>query len=131
MRFVLVLSIAGIALLAGSLVENARAEQAFACDGGRIVYARGLAELERLKTTDPCVAGYFGKVPLRGAAPADSAVPTVGKTSSAAAASPVPAEVAAASKSKSAAEEPASDGPIPIRVLNARPGEDNWRSTSR
>jgi hypothetical protein len=53
--------LAAMALIAGVLVETgrARADETFVCDGGRLVRAKP-ADLEHLKRTDACVAGYFG-----------------------------------------------------------------------
>ncbi|MGQ0671396.1 MAG: hypothetical protein ACT4N2_00750 [Hyphomicrobium sp.] len=44
-----------IVLLAGS----SAADEAYICDGGRIVYVK-YGELEHLKRTDACIAGYYG-----------------------------------------------------------------------
>lgn len=122
MRVLLVLSIAGAALVAGAIAERAKAEQAFLCDGGRIVYARGAAELERLKATDPCVAGYFGKTPLRGA-DRPEAVPALR-----AGAASGPAPVASARPAPSAVE---SNEPVTVRIVNGRPGADTWKPSGR
>jgi hypothetical protein len=35
------------------------ADEAYVCDAGRIVYVKP-GELEHLKRTDPCIAGYYG-----------------------------------------------------------------------
>jgi hypothetical protein len=40
---------------------SARADDAYVCDGGRLVYARP-ETLEKLKATDPCIAGYYAAV---------------------------------------------------------------------
>jgi hypothetical protein len=40
-------------------IETARADEAFLCDRGRIVYVAP-GQLEQMKRTDPCIAGYFG-----------------------------------------------------------------------
>ena len=58
-----------VALLA--LPAPAFADDAYVCDGGRIVYARP-ETLEKLKQTDPCVQGYFKFQPTP-AAPAQAA----------------------------------------------------------
>ena len=42
------------------------ADDAYVCDGGRLVYARP-ETLEKLKQTDPCIAGYFPATPKVGA----------------------------------------------------------------
>jgi hypothetical protein len=53
---------AGLIALAGWTIATpggwALADDAYVCDGGRLVYARP-ETLEKLKQTDPCVAGYF------------------------------------------------------------------------
>lgn len=118
MRIPLVLSIAGVSLAAGALVERVKAEQAFLCEGGRIVYARG-AEVETLKLTDPCVAGYFGlKVEPgadRAAAPPKASAGVRANTIE------VPAEAA-----------PAGDAPRPaFRIINSRPEDEPLRTSSR
>ena len=49
----------GVALaLAIPTSTPAGADDAYVCDGGRLVYARP-ETLEKLKQTDPCIAGYF------------------------------------------------------------------------
>lgn len=121
MRFVLVLSIAGLSLAAGALVERAKADQAFLCEGGRIAYARGTADLERLKATDPCVAGYFGQPTLRTTTrPPVEAAPTP-HAGNASAASVRSAPIASAADAVAAAD------PAPVRILNGRPGTSMWR----
>jgi hypothetical protein len=42
----------------------ARADDAYVCDNGRLVYANA-ETLEKLKQTDPCIAGYYAHNPLR------------------------------------------------------------------
>ncbi len=54
--------IAAVALAAGAWVEAARADEAYICERGRVVYVKP-GELETMKLQDPCVAGYFGHVP--------------------------------------------------------------------
>lgn len=48
-----------IALTAGWFVESAKADEAYVCEGGRIVYVK-MGQLERLKREDSCIAGYYG-----------------------------------------------------------------------
>jgi hypothetical protein len=60
-----------VALLAGWLVESARADEAYVCEGGRIVDVK-LGELERLKREDACIAQYYG-LPAPGQPPATAA----------------------------------------------------------
>lgn len=47
------------ALLSPLAAAPAVAAEAYVCDGGRVVYVE-LADLERMKRTDACVAGYYG-----------------------------------------------------------------------
>lgn len=78
--FAAVLSVVAAQQLLGS--DTANAADAFLCDGGRVVYVE-LADLERMKRTDACIAGYFGiAIDQPDAAPAASA----GKLTDAAAA---------------------------------------------
>lgn len=52
-----------LGFLAATGVEAVRADEAYLCDGGRIVKVP-LGKLEELKRTDACIAGYYGlKVP--------------------------------------------------------------------
>jgi hypothetical protein len=57
-----VMATAVAALLAGMMVEGARAraDEVFVCEGGRLVRATA-GELELLKRTDECIARYFGR----------------------------------------------------------------------
>ena len=49
---------AGAALAAGFLVEGARADEAYVCEGGRVVTVKP-GQLEELKKTDDCIAHYY------------------------------------------------------------------------
>lgn len=52
---------------------NARADEAYVCDGGRIVTVR-VGELEAMKRKDPCIAAYYGiKADASSASPSMSA----------------------------------------------------------
>lgn len=48
-----------LALLVGSLIEKAHADQSFLCEGGKLVQVAA-GELERMKRENACVAKYFG-----------------------------------------------------------------------
>lgn len=109
MRVFTVISIAGLALAAGAVVERVKAEQAFLCEGGRIVYAQG-DEVERLKRTDPCVAGYFGVSTLRTSDTAPAPAAAIAPTASAAVSATATPE---------------------IRILNARPEPDTPAARKR
>jgi hypothetical protein len=102
-------AIAVIALLVGSWAEPARADEAFVCEGGRIVYVKP-GQLETVKQADPCVARYFESAPhVR----KDAAVSL----------SPLPAPPTAASVQVPAAL--ANDSRY-MRIINAAPGADGW-----
>lgn len=49
----------GLGFLAAIGVEAARADEAFLCEGGRIVKVP-VGRLEAMKQTDPCIAAHFG-----------------------------------------------------------------------
>ena len=51
-----IFSVAGLLAL---FAAPARADEAYVCDAGRIVYVKP-GELEGLKHTDACIAGYYG-----------------------------------------------------------------------
>jgi hypothetical protein len=53
-RFVACAAVAVVALCPAPVL----ADDAYVCDGGRLVYARP-ETLEKLKQSDPCIAGYF------------------------------------------------------------------------
>jgi hypothetical protein len=48
-----------LGFLAATGVEAVRADEAYLCDGGRIVKVP-FGKLEEMKRTDACIAGYFG-----------------------------------------------------------------------
>lgn len=48
-----------LGLFLASGMDAARADEGFLCEGGRIVYVT-FGELEKMKLTDACIAGYFG-----------------------------------------------------------------------
>ena len=99
--------IAAVALVAGAWVEAARADEAYICERGRVVYVKP-GELETMKLQDPCVAGNFGQVP--------------------AATAPAPREALSAPATEVAKHqvaEPVSDFRN-VRIINAEPGSDAW-----
>jgi hypothetical protein len=50
------------AMLTFLSVNDAKADDAYICDDGRLVYAKP-STLEKLKATDPCIAKYFKTTP--------------------------------------------------------------------
>lgn len=104
MTMIKLLATATIALVAGWFVEAARADEAYVCEGGRIVYVK-MGQLERLKREDPCIAQYYG-LPAPGAS----------TTQSAAAGSPHLKPSTSTQESSSSAASAAAGG---LRVINA------------
>jgi hypothetical protein len=99
--------IAAIALAAGAWAETARAEEAYICDAGRVVYVKP-GQLETLKREDPCIAKYFEQTPSV-------------KPAARAAQVDLPPAVTA----KPRPPEPVGDFRN-VRVINAGPGADAW-----
>lgn len=54
-----VFAAAVMALIAGSIVERARADQSFICADGSLVQVKS-GDLARMKRENACVASYFG-----------------------------------------------------------------------
>jgi len=99
--------IAAIALAAGAWVESARADEAYVCDAGRVVYVKP-GELETKKLQDPCIARYFETAP----------------TAKPAAKAPQQAE-ATPPAVQPRAPEPVNDFRN-VRIINASPGSEPW-----
>ncbi len=98
--------IALVALAAGALTEAARADEAYICDAGRVVYVKP-GELEIKKLQDPCIAKYFEQTP------AAKPVSRQAEPVAALAVTPRPAE-------------PVSADYRNVRIINAAPGADAW-----
>lgn len=61
-RMPIALAAVGVSLVALPFAApSARAAEAYLCAGGRVVYVE-IADLERMKRTDACIAGYYGLV---------------------------------------------------------------------
>ena len=71
-RFLACAAVALVALCPAPVL----ADDAYVCDGGRLVYARP-ETLEKLKQSDPCIAGYFKFQSAPVAAPPIGPSPTV------------------------------------------------------
>jgi hypothetical protein len=100
-----------LALLFGSLIETARADQSFMCDDGTLVQVAA-QDLERMKRENACVAKYFGglaatrQVPLPARKPATNLV-----------------------RLRQAAPERTPDHPANyrmVRIINAGRDDDKW-----
>ena len=151
MGFAMIRRIFPVAFLAAAFgpVTPAAADEAYICDAGRIVYVKP-GQLESLKRTDACIAGYYGltvetpvkadtivKAPAK--SPAAASVPkvppggavkglTLEREARAAAAKEMPQPAVAVVKSPKPIEKPA---PTPVAatsdyrnvvILNATPG---------
>lgn len=95
---------AGAALAGGFLVEGARADEAYVCEGGRVVTVKP-GTLEHLKATDDCIAQYYPEARRKRDEKA----------------------AAAAGAVKTSAQEPSQPGPATsdfrnVRLLNPQPG---------
>lgn len=109
---------ASIAMLAVALspltgTPKAHADEAYVCDAGRVVYVRP-GELEAMKRSDPCIAGYYG---ITLAPPA--AVPAAGAVS----APPVELKTLADPENQASLEQPSN-----VRVALAGAGEITHRA---
>jgi hypothetical protein len=124
--------VAAVALVAGAIVESARADEAYVCDAGRIAYVRP-GELEMKKLQDPCIAKYFENTQSVKPAAAKSAAasPTTTSAPQPAAATPVAPNVPMHKTSvQTSAAPPHADVPASdyrnVRIINAAPGADAW-----
>jgi hypothetical protein len=135
---------AGLAVLAawGAGAQPAFADEAYLCDGGRIVYVK-LGDLERMKATDACIASHYGLTiaappaaaaqpvatdAARTQAPAKPAPPALSLTTISEVATPVRAarQQSAATAARPAVAHPATDFRN-VTVINAAPGENVFR----
>jgi hypothetical protein len=128
----------------------ARADDAYVCDDGRLVYARP-ETIDKLKATDPCIARYFTATPppiaaapvAKAVGAAKPAAPQAGVSPAAAAPAQVGAKIGSARPSKVREVSPAvpEKHQVPeaavgtdfrnVRVINAEPGSAqvfrHWR----
>lgn len=99
------------ATLAVIAATPVRAAEAYLCEAGRVVYVE-LADLEWMKRTDACIAGYYG-LTVEGAAP--SVPPAAAGERSASA-----TEISAPPQAKAASAKPGS--PSTFAARSATPG---------
>ena len=131
MKLIAKAGLAVLATVAALLGTPAQADDGYVCDGGRLVYARP-ETLQKLKQTDPCIAGYFPTKPkARPEQPAAAEGPAANANS---ARDPGPDGQAATPPLKRAiaplkeASLPAHGAPSPVdfrnvRVINASPDQ--------
>ncbi|MEQ1614829.1 MAG: hypothetical protein ABL904_18940 [Hyphomicrobiaceae bacterium] len=138
MRIVKGCIVAALALAAGAWVEAARADEAYICDAGRVVYVKP-GELEIKKLQDPCIAKYFEGTP--------TATKSVVATAPSASTAATPTAVQVPPKNGVDRPVPLASGdfrpaplvsgdfrPAPlvsgdfrnVRIINASPGSDGW-----
>lgn len=133
------LGLFALGFLAATGVEAVRADEAYLCEGGRIVKVTP-GTLETLKRTDPCIAGYFGlKIDATGdrdsggrdiaaletgAIAVPSAIPAAPKrpAPAAKAAERLPAKMASVKEPAAAPRASAGTDYRNVVLLNARPG---------
>ena len=111
--------VAAAALAAGAMAESARADEAYVCDAGRIVYVKP-GELEMKKLQDPCIAKYFENTSTTkpvAPEPITAAAPAVPQSFTSAPIAPI-----------QKVERTASPGGDyrNVRIINAAPGADAW-----
>ena len=68
------LATAAVGLIGALSPTGAVADDAYVCDGGRLVYARP-ETLEKLKETDPCIAGFYALAKPQASPAAAVAIP--------------------------------------------------------
>lgn len=102
-----------MALLAGSLVERARAEQAIFCEDGSLVQVKADA-LDAAKRKNPCVARHFGQRVVASAIPLPVRKPAPAKIRTTQTAAPAPKD----EKVKSSYRM--------VRILNAESPAERW-----
>lgn len=133
-------SIAALAFAVSALTgaPTARADEAYVCDAGRVVYVKP-GELEAMKHSDACIAGYYGitLAPAR-AAPAagEMSTPPVEfkkldvPENQASNGKPASYRVALAGTGVIARRAPAVAAPDTdfrnVRLINGGPGSDGW-----
>jgi hypothetical protein len=115
--------IAALALAAGAWAEAARADEAYICDAGRVVYVKP-GELEIKKLQDPCIAKYFEGTPT---VAKSGTVSSVASTLAAPApVSPVTAQAQPIAQQTIAPKSEAAGDFRNVRIINASPGSDSW-----
>lgn len=110
MRIVKGCIVAALALTAGAWAEVARADEAYICEAGRVVYVKP-GELEIKKLQDPCIAKYFENTPTVARAAATGTTVRQGPAAVA-----MPAPVPQALSSAVAFRN--------VRIINASPASD-------
>lgn len=103
--------------------DAAVAAEAYLCAGGRIVYVE-FADLERMKRTDACVAGYYGLT----VEPAAVAAPTTTPAAALASPSTPPAVLDAAAPAAGSARRPSPADYAARRVAPGRPAARSVRT---
>ena len=131
-------SLALISSIAVLPPSGAAADEAYICEGGRIQYVKP-EELAQKKLTDPCIAGYYGLLPMPPAAASLTPVKRMAER-------PAPLQQKAVASAappvlKKLSDNQASTALVPsrtaaiaspeadfrnVRVINAAPGEDEW-----
>jgi hypothetical protein len=126
--------IAALGISTGLTTNAARADDAYVCDGGRLVYARP-ETLEKLKQTDPCVQAFYRTTPAAPiaapspqVAPASSpvapAAPSVTAKNKAPSAKPAPLKGTRDASLKASPAKPATVKPVSVKPVESAPGTD-------
>jgi hypothetical protein len=118
-----ILAGSAVALGLGVMTEGAHAGQTFMCTDGRLLQVK-LADLERMKRQEPCVAAYYGiavqSVPLPVQRPA---LPSKPALKGAQAETAMPREIGNMAEAASNYRN--------VRIINARRGQPAWFTHAR
>lgn len=113
-----------MALLAGSLVERARADQSFICDDGSLIQVKS-ADIERMRRENACVAKHLGTAPASLVSAVVVPLPTR---------KPAPPKLRTTVAAPTSPSEPSVAAPARVgmvRILNAAPNEPKWLAPPR
>ena len=126
--------IAALSVSTSFTTNAARADDAYVCDGGRLVYARP-ETLEKLKQTDPCVQAFYRTTPAApvaapvpqvapASAPVLPAAPSVAAKNKAPSAKPAPLKGTLDAALKASPANPATAKPMPPKPVESAAGTD-------
>ncbi len=126
--------ITALGIATGLTTNAAHADDAYVCDGGRLVYARP-ETLEKLKQTDPCIQAFFRATPTAPVAavapqpdpafsPVTPSAPSATAKNKAPTAKPAPLKGSRDAAMKPAPAKPETPKPVAAKPVEAAPGTD-------
>lgn len=107
-----------LGFLAASGVEAVRADEAYLCEGGRVVKVP-FGKLDELKRTDACIAAYYG-LKVETAAPLETGTIPPSSPTVSTPAIPLTAKAAPPEGARPAAGLPVPPAPTPATVRQAK-----------